>query len=158
MKKETIELMQLFDADIEDVDIVTPTPRQTFVSVKQKKIGRAPLSTFGDGLRQAFTLAASVPGVRNGLLLVDELEEAIHVDVLGKVFDWLIKACIRNDVQLFATTHSLEAIDKIITACHEETIDLVAYRLENYEERKTVTRLEKGLLTRLRENMGMEVR
>jgi len=70
----------------------------------------------------------------------------------------LIKACIRNDVQLFATTHSLEAIDKIITACHEETIDLVAYRLENYEERKTVTRLEKGLLTRLRENMGMEVR
>lgn len=158
MKKETIALMQLFDADIEDVNIVTPTPRQTFVSVKHKRLGHGPLSTFGDGLRHAFTLASAIPGARNGLLLVDELEEAIHVDVLGKVFSWLIQACIRNNVQIFATTHSLEAIDYIIDACSEEPIDLVAYRLEQYQNQIIVNRLDKGLLTRLRENLSMEVR
>jgi AAA15 family ATPase/GTPase len=77
---------------------------------------------------------------------------------LHKIFNWLISACIQNNVQLFATTHSLETVDAVINASRDETIDLVAYRLELYKGQKTVTRLDKPLLTRLRANLGMEVR
>lgn len=116
------------------------------------------MSTFGDGLRRIFTLATALPGARNGLLLVDELETAIHTHGLGQTFNWLVQACAENNVQLVATTHSLEAVDAIIDACSGTNIDLVAYRLENGKGPKTAKRLDKGLLARLREDLGMEVR
>ena len=133
-------------------------PRSRHKRRKHKRLGRTPLSIFGDGLRHVFILAGAVAAVKGGLLLVDELETAIHTDMLHNVFDWLVKACIQSDVQLFATTHSLETVDAVIGACKDETVDLVAHRLELYKGQKTITRLDKPLLTRLRENLGMEVR
>lgn len=156
-ESDTLALLQTFDKDIEHVDIMVVEDEVT-VYIKHRRLGRTPLSTFGDGLRRVFTLATALIAVRGGLLLIDELEMAIHTDVLGKTFNWLVKACIQNNVQLFATTHSLETVDAVINASRDETIDLVAYRLELYKGQKTVTRLDKPLLTRLRANLGMEVR
>ena len=85
-KSDAIKLLRFFDSGIEDVDIVIAEDRPT-VSVKHEKLGRAPLSTFGDGLRRVFTLAAAISGVRGGLLLVDELEMAIHTGALEKTFE-----------------------------------------------------------------------
>lgn len=157
LKSETIELLRYFDSDIQEVDIVSPTERRSTVSVKHKKLGRAPLSTFGDGLRRVFTLATAIPLVKNGLLLVDELETAIHTDALEKTFDWLVKSGVRHNVQLFATTHSLEAVDALLKAC-DESVDLVVYRLQKGKEHTTTTRFNKELLKQLREELGLEVR
>lgn len=156
-KSEAIELLQFFDPDIQEVDIISPTERRLTVSVKHKKLGRVPLSTFGDGLRRVFTFATAIPLARNGLLLVDELEIAIHTDALKKTFGWLVKACAQNDVQLFATTHSLEAVDAVLAAC-DGSVDLVTYRLQKGAEQTTTTTFNKELLTQLREELGLEVR
>jgi energy-coupling factor transporter ATP-binding protein EcfA2 len=155
-QSDALALLQFFDKDIEDIDIITKA-KEPIVSVKHKKLGRAPLSIFGDGLRHVFTLAGAVVAVKGGLLLVDELETAIHTDVLDKTFGWLVKACIRNDVQLFATTHNLEALDVVMDACREAT-DLVAYRLSKRKEQTTVKRFDKEKLIQLREDLGLEVR
>ena len=157
LKSETIELLQFFDPDIQEIDIISPTERRPIVSVKHKRLGRAPLSTFGDGLRRVFTLATTIPQVKNGLMLVDELETAIHTRALERTFGWLIKACVQNNVQLFATTHSIEALDTVIEVSRE-SVDLVGYRLQKGKERITITRFEKELLTLLREELGVEVR
>ncbi len=157
LKSETIELLRFFDPAIQDVDIVSPTERRQFVSVKHKKLGRAPLYTFGDGLRRVFTLATSIPRVKDGLLLVDELETAIHTRALEKTFDWLVNACIRNHVQLITTTHSLEALDAILEVSREKA-NLVAYRLQQEHEQTMATRFDKEITLRLREDLGMDVR
>ncbi len=157
LKSETIELLRFFDPDIQEVDIILPIRRSTTVSVKHNKLGRAPLSTFGDGLRRVFTLATAIPMASNGLLLIDELEIAIHTRALEKTFDWLVKACIQNNVQLFATTHSLETVDAVLEAC-DGSVDLVGYRLQKGHEETTATRFDKELLKQLREELGLEVR
>jgi hypothetical protein len=95
---------------------------------------------------------------RNGLLLIDELETAIHTKALRKTFEWLVDACVQNNVQLFATTHSLETIDAIIDASKSDVVDLVAYRLEQGKTKTEANRFDKGLLTHLREDLGLEVR
>ena len=84
------------------------------------------MSSFGDGLRRVFTLASAIPGAKDGLLLIDELEIAVHTRMLEKTFNWLVEFCCQYNVQLFATTHSLEAVDAIIDACKDKDIDLVA--------------------------------
>ena len=130
---------------------------KTTVLVKHKRLGRAPLSTFGDGLRRVFALAAAVTGVKGGWLLVDELELALHTSLLEITFTWLVKACVQNDVQLFATTHSLESVDAVLSACDDD-VDLVTYRMRRSEDRTDVARFNKKALLRLREISGMEVR
>ncbi len=156
-KSDAIKLLRSFDPDIQDIDIIIGPAERPIVSIKHKKLRRAPLSTFGDGLRRIFTLATAIPGVREGLLLVDELETAIHTGALEKTFDWLVRACIQNKVQLFATTHSLETVDAILNVIGEN-IELVAYRLHKDENTIIVTRFNKQLLSQLRKELGLEVR
>jgi AAA15 family ATPase/GTPase len=95
--------------------------------------------------------------VKGGVLLIDELEATIHTEALQSSFQWLAKWSKEMNVQIFATTHSLEAIDSLL-AVNNESLDLVLYRLEPKENLTKVIRHDWSRLKRLRENLGMEVR
>ena len=157
MKRETIELLQFFDPGIEEIDLIAERGNQSVLSVRHSKLGLAPLNTFGSGLRRVFTLATAIPRVKNGLLLIDELENAIHTKALKKTVNWLIQSCKQNNVQLFATTHSLEAVDTVIDVTRDMA-DLTFYRLEQDKGQTTCVRFDKEMITQLREELGAEVR
>ena len=127
--------------------------------LRDRSAGLLPLEAFGDGIRRILLIASAITSARNGMLLIDELETAIHISILGKVFRWMVDACEANNVQLFATTHSLEAIDALLAAdatpAHD---DIVAYRLEPTGQTVTVRRYGEDLLRRLRIERGVEVR
>ena len=62
-------------------------------------------------------------------------------------------------MQLFATTHSLEAVDTILQAALADSqIDLVSYRLGNVPQGTTVVRLDESTLATVRNELGQEVR
>ena len=157
LKDETIQLLRHFDPAILDVDFIAPTESRQLISVKHATLGRAPLHTFGDGLRRVFTLAAAIPRVRNGFLLIDEIETSIHTEALEKTFEWLIKACIANNVQLLATTHSLEALD-VIAEISKKIDDFIVYRLQQEKEQTIARRFDKDTVLYLREELGQELR
>ena len=102
-------------------------------------------------------IALTLAKVRGGVLLIDEIETAIHTEALRSSFAWIVQWCKLMDVQLFATTHSLEAIDAMLDASDSET-DLVLYRLEKKELQTKAIRLERERLHRLRDDLGLEVR
>lgn len=155
-KSEVLKLLQYMDSGIIDIEILTPQ-RRPIIYVQHKQSGLAPLSTFGDGIRRLFFIALKLAKVKGGILLIDELEVSIHTEALQRSFNWLVEWCILMDVQLFATTHSLEAIDALLDATNEET-DLVAYRLEPKDSQTNTVRLDRNLLSILREELGQEVR
>jgi AAA15 family ATPase/GTPase len=83
----------------------------------------------------------------------------------------LVKACKQYDVQLFATTHSLEAIDSILSAFLEskevqenteewEEIlkNLVTYRLVQKDTATLVKRFSGEELADIRYDFGQDVR
>ena len=91
--------------------------------------------------------------------MIDELEVTIHTEALINSFKWLVKWCRDMDVQLFATTHSLEAVDALLAVVEAELdSDLVLYRLEPKESQTRVVRHDGLRLRRLREELGQEVR
>jgi predicted ATP-binding protein involved in virulence len=157
LKDDVIKLVQHFDPAILDIDFIAPTARRQLISVKHANLGRAPLHTFGDGLRRVFTLATAIPRVRNGFLLIDELETSIHTEALEKTFEWLVKACIDNNVQLLATTHSLEALD-VMAEVSLDIDNFVVYRLQQEKEQTIAKRFDKAKVLRLREELGMDLR
>lgn len=154
-KSKVLELIQSFDDNILDIEITsTPTARAT-LAIKHKDIGFAPLYVFGDGFKRTLLIALTVLTTANGVLLIDEIETSIHVSALSRVFSWLIETCHRLNIQLFVTTHSLEAIDAMLQP--EITTDnVVAFRLNSQGE--APQRFSGNLLHRLRSERGLDVR
>jgi AAA15 family ATPase/GTPase len=157
IKPEVIKLLQQMDSEITDLVILSQTGKRPSLYIDHKRVGISPVSAFGDGVRRLLFIALTLAKVRGGVLLIDEIETAIHTVALGSSFGWIVDWCQRLDVQLFATTHSLEAIDAMLDASNSET-DVVLYRLEKRESQTKAVRIERERLHRLREDLGLEVR
>ncbi len=128
-KKLALELLQLFDPDIEGLDVSAPGGREG-VRVSHKQRGVVDLASFGDGMRRVAVLALALVRSRGGILLVDELEAGIHPQILPKVLQQLFLAARTAEVQIVATTHSLEAMDMVIEISKAEENPLAAYYLQ----------------------------
>ncbi|MDG0948294.1 AAA family ATPase [Bacillus paranthracis] len=162
-RPKIIAALQYFDENIQGIELLMPKSNSYMNSavipfIDHKILGLTPITMFGDGIRKALTLASVLLGCQNGILFIDELETAIHTRMLGKLFKWLVNACKEFNIQLIATTHSLEAIDAIIEANEKELDELVAYRLESKEEETLVKRFSGEMLYDLRYQFGQDVR
>jgi predicted ATP-dependent endonuclease of OLD family len=159
-KSDVVKLLQQMDNNISDIEILLPPESMSSrfnIYIQHKKLGLAPVSTFGDGIRRLLHIALKLASVKGGILLIDELESTIHTEALQNSFQWLVKWCTEMDVQLFATTHSLEAVDALLEVTESDS-DLVLYRLEPKEGKTKVVRHDGHRLRRLREELGQEVR
>ncbi|MFN9062633.1 MAG: AAA family ATPase [Pseudanabaena sp.] len=159
-KADVLDLLSQMDSNISDVEILADPKSTDFyagIYIQHKRLGLVPLSSFGDGVRRLLHIALKLASVKGGILLIDELEATIHTEALQNSFQWLAKWSKEMNVQIFATTHSLEAVDALL-AVNESASDLVLYRLEPKENLTKVIRHDWSRLNRLRENLGMEVR
>lgn len=159
-EKETIELLKLIEPSIRAVRVLA-TQREPMLYLEDARAGFLPISSFGDGIRRVLTLALALPRASGGLLLIDEIETGLHVTMLRKVYGWLVRACTDFNVQLFATTHSIEALDALLDADTTEEEDTVGYSLGRSERRggaTTIKRFGEQQLKRLRRERGLDIR
>ena len=66
------------------------------------------LSGLGDGMKVAVPILAVSIINRNSAILVEEIESNQHPAALKGLLIEIVKLCIKNNIQLFLTTHSLE--------------------------------------------------
>jgi energy-coupling factor transporter ATP-binding protein EcfA2 len=158
MKPEVVRLLKLLAKDVEDIEIRSPQGRGAVIHLYHSGIGHVPLSVEGDGMRRALAFASAATLARNGVLLVDEVETALHPDALVGIFRFLVQVCRETGVQLFVTTHSLEAVDAMLASVGEEVDDLVAYRLPARGSEHPVKRFGGQTLHDLRNEGGLDLR
>jgi hypothetical protein len=156
-REAAVELMRSLGIRVEHAEVFSDAGVPVLY-LQDSKAGFLPVSSFGDGVRRALLLALAIPLAAKGVLLIDELETAIHISMLGKVFNWVLAACHEHDVQVVATTHSLEAIDAILGADTTPREDIVAFRMERAGGRMGVKRFGEETLKHLRNEMGLDVR
>lgn len=115
LKNRAVELLkEEFEDDIVDLRIITDSLSR-YIPVIEKHNGEyIPLSLYGDGLKKTLTMLNAIINVKGGVVLIDEYETALHTSAMTKVFSFLIESAQKSGVQLFLTTHSLEAIDKML--------------------------------------------
>lgn len=153
-----LEMVRLLDPGIVGLQILARKGIRPALHVQHEKVGLSPLSAFGDGVRRSLMMALNLIAARSGVLLIDEIETSIHKSALSHVFGWLVHACATHEVQLFATTHSLDAVDAILTADQVDLTDVVGYHLAATGETTSVKRYGGELLHRLRHERGLDVR
>jgi AAA15 family ATPase/GTPase len=83
-----------------------------------------PLKYVGDGLINILNILLKARYSKNGILIVDEIENGLHWKSQKLIWRELIKISKENDTQIFATTHSYDTI-KALSEAYEEVKDLL---------------------------------
>lgn len=101
---------------------------------------RLPVNALGNGLSRLLNFISSIAEAQGGVVLIDEIENGLHHSVLVDVWRAIAKAARDFNVQIFATTHSLE----MIRAAHEafkdeEPYDFRLHRLDRDERTGKIT-------------------
>lgn len=154
-KEEILQILKLFDNNIIDIEILSTRTTRATIKIRHRILGVTPLYVFGDGFKRALIMAITLMSIENGILLIDEIETSIHVSALSEIFSWLVKTCQIRGIQLFVTTHSLEAIDAMLAAVTDKE-NLVGFNLN--KEGLPPQRLAGDVLYRLRSKRGLDVR
>jgi hypothetical protein len=157
-KHGLLALIQAIDSEIRDVQILSPSGKRPVIYIDFARVGFIPLSACGDGIRRALFIALGLQSTAGGILLIDEIEASIHVTALGPMFSWIVRSCEQLDIQLFATTHSLEAVDAMIQAEAGSLSSISGYRLRRINGVVEAQRVDGDLLGRLRNERGLDVR
>ncbi|NPD29041.1 AAA family ATPase [Corallococcus exiguus] len=84
---------------------------------------RIPLGSMGEGIKRLMTLSLNLVNVAGGYLLVDEIDTGLHHSVMVKMWRLVTEAAKRLNVQVLATTHSLDCV-RALAALYEEQQDL----------------------------------
>lgn len=166
-KEICIRMLKMFDENIDDLlYLKMESSYRPIEYVKNQVIGLMPLSTYGDGIKKVLSIANAIAQAADGVLLIDEIETAIHSKYYDEIFHFIIKAAVQYNVQLFITTHSIEAVDGLLNtqvsngeyATSEELIKVVTLRIDKHTG-KTLSRTLTGKeVFEKRESFNFEVR
>jgi hypothetical protein len=106
------------------------------------KVGHKNFSTakdlvlFGEGMQRIFHIALQFATAQNGILLIDEMENAVHYKLLLQFARFIHELAQEFNTQVFITSHSKECIDAFF---EDETRhkSLTAYHLSEKDRRIT---------------------
>jgi len=67
-----------------------------------------PISIFGESVTRATQILLEISKFRGKRLMIDEIDTGIHYSRMKHFLKTIFQVAVKNEVQLFMTTHSLE--------------------------------------------------
>ena len=108
-----------------------------------------PLNIMGDGMRRVLAFLATISDMKNGVVLLDEIENGLHYTSLAVLWKAILAACEEYNVQLIATTHSYECIESYVKTYEEfnhQGDDIRLFRIDREADKHTVATFNAELL------------
>lgn len=134
-----VEALRIIEPRIERLAFLGEGRRARGIFVKLKDSEhRIPLGSMGDGLKRLLALALNLVPARGGCLLVDEIDTGLHYSVMGHMWRLVVEVAERLDVQVFATTHSLDCVRALAWLRQRsapKSPDITLHRLERDSSR-----------------------
>ncbi|WP_175470968.1 AAA family ATPase [Hymenobacter psychrophilus] len=103
-----LDIMKIIDIRIEDISL--STSGQIYLDLGANFRTLLPLNLMGEGVQRLLDIAAAVAHSSGGIVLIDEIDNGLHYSALRILWKGILQAAREYDVQVFATTHSAEAL------------------------------------------------
>lgn len=103
--------------------------RFPIVKIKEKK-ERIPLGSMGGGIKRLFHIALAIASIDSGYLLIDEIDNGLHWSVQEDLWKLIFFAASQKNIQVFATTHSMDCIKSFHRAWKDNVNHGTCIRLE----------------------------
>ena len=96
-----------------------------------------PINVMGDGMYRLLAIVLAISTQQNGILLIDEIDTGLHYSAQEVLWNVIFKSAKKFNVQIFASTHSLECIKAFSSICSNQSpkeIDAKLYRIEKQDD------------------------
>jgi hypothetical protein len=129
---EVVDALRIITPNIAAVSMVggegLRQSRMAIVKV-QGQARPLPLRSFGDGLNRLFGIVLSLANAKDGLFLIDEVENGMHHTAQADVWRAVFRLSKKLNAQVFATSHSWDSIEAFQKAAAEDSEEGVLIRL-----------------------------
>jgi len=99
-----------------------------------------PIGSLGEGTARMLSIALNLAVSKGGYLIADEIDTGLHYSVMVDMWRLVIRTARRLDVQVFATTHSLDCVNALGWLAENDAdlaADISLHRLERGYDRTT---------------------
>ena len=123
---KVLEALQIIEPKLKSLSIIPIADQPTIHG--DIGIGRKiPLALMGQGIDNFLSILLSISVIKNGIVLIDEIENGFHHSVLPSVWKTIATHAKANNVQVIATTHSQEIIMEAVNGIPKDMIDDFRY-------------------------------
>lgn len=159
--EEMLQILQEFDENIISINSVKVnefSESLEYMVLTRNHKRALPLKVYGDGMKKAIVLLSAVLEAKNGILLLDEFETAIHTSAMDTIFSWILESAKKLNVQVFLTSHSKEAIDKVLRCKENLQPDINVYTLYKQNGKNLVRSMNCYEAMKAQDSLGLELR
>jgi len=130
-KEDFLNLIRKIDPKIKTLE---KTDKGILIDYGFKK--PIPIEVLGKGMIKIINIIAAIFNTKNGVVLIDELENGIHYELLDLFWKTIFKTASNFKVQIIATTHSFDCIQAFNKAYLDlkENDNLRLYRIEKSKD------------------------
>jgi len=143
--QEVVGLLKRIEPSLVDLRILDP---QGWVYADTGAPELIPVSLMGGGIVKFLSTALTMLNLQDGVVLIDEIENGLDSASMGNLWDAIIDWAQRLNVQVLASTHSIECIRAF--SDHAETnlfgAEAKLFRIERKDERFRAVEYTRGLL------------
>jgi predicted ATPase len=157
-KKKIVETIAKIFPDIEDLSSESVANQQMIWAAMKGLRRMIPLSVVSSGVNKFISLLLWISLNRNGVLLLDEIENGFYFMNYEVIFKTIVEFCDTYGVQLFAATHSLEFLNAVAKVMESRQGDLSMLRtsykhgecfIKQIEGTSSIEALKQGIEIRL---------
>jgi hypothetical protein len=128
--RAAVEAFRLAFPVVQDVSIEVAAGNPMLFATVQDQRQKIPLNILSAGMARMSALLFAIPGLREGILLIDEVENGFYYKKLPDLWRALHTFCTEYEVQLFASTHSAECLDAASQIAKQHAGDFSLIRAE----------------------------
>jgi len=155
-KQEIVDFIKgNIDPNIDNIEL---DKHHRFTVIHKKLKPNPDLSKFGEGTQRIFNIGLLFACAENGILIIDEFENAIHASLLPKFITLLNDMAIHFNVQVFLSTHSKECIEAFLINSDIEKDAISSYSLVNVDHQIKIEYFSGNELARLINNIDFDIR
>lgn len=117
-------------------DMVIGPDNIIFCDIKQYKM--LPINVMGGGINKILSVVLAIEDNRDGVVLIDEIENGLSPSSQEILWKAIFASAKEFNVQIFATTHSLECINTLSLTSSQKSVnlkdDIRVYKIERQKE------------------------
>ena len=131
-ESQLVRVLKLIDSRI--VKIVLASENTIYFDLGTNFPDLLPISLMGDGVQRLLAIVAAMAHTKGAIIHIDEIDNGLHYSALRILWKGILQAAREYDVQVFATTHSAEALRHLTWVLDDEEYasyrdDVAAYTL-----------------------------
>ncbi len=141
-----LNILKKLDPSIEEIRTLSIGEPDIYLRRKDETF--LPISLFGDCFKRVLDIILQLINAKNSVCLIDEIENGIHYQNQREFWRNLFKLAVELDIQIFATTHSLEMIQAFADVSLQSYREQSAYvGLQSYREQSAYFELARNQKT-----------